>query len=388
MEALLKSLSQMEGPGGGGEKGGDALPQGIEAMLAGASSGALGANPFGLSDQDLKAMGGMEGFNKTATDLWKHLDDLSTRDPEAYKSYVQKQAQEAGIEKGAKKKGAADADDTTRKKAAPLKGATFVVSTKQVKKAAGKKKPSKTPTDAAVCLYRLIANSEKSGVKVLRAHSGGPVPAEVRERSPPYKEADRRVLGLGGDEGIAGLPVATEPVTVYPLEVHPEDLKKALTDITFRTILVESAFMFVETTHKVALNRSPEARKLFTLKEEASPEEARAAAIQQAAAASGLGSGLSSGLLAEISSLAAPANGKPQAAGGAGVGAPGAAPDGAKPKPKPLIMELGGDAAPPAEAAPAAKRGKSKASIIEPVSPPGSPPASAPQARAAAAPAV
>eukprot|EP00959_Pyramimonas_sp_CCMP1952_P207024 4330569-Pyramimonas_sp.AAC.1 len=77
MEELLKSLSQMEGasshhgsrcivstivvcikhprPGGGSsEKGGGGLPQGLEAMLAGASSGAPGANPFGLSDKDLK----------------------------------------------------------------------------------------------------------------------------------------------------------------------------------------------------------------------------------------------------------------------------------------------------------------------------------------------
>eukprot|EP00959_Pyramimonas_sp_CCMP1952_P364135 7625403-Pyramimonas_sp.AAC.1 len=50
-----------------------------------------------------------------------------------------------------------------KKKAAPLKGATFVVSTTQV--AAGKKKPPKTPKDAAVCLYRLIANSKVSGVR-------------------------------------------------------------------------------------------------------------------------------------------------------------------------------------------------------------------------------
>jgi hypothetical protein len=47
-----------------------------------------------------------------------------------------------------------------------LKGATFLVSTTMTKKAAGQKKASKVPTEAAVCIYRLIANSEKSGVKV------------------------------------------------------------------------------------------------------------------------------------------------------------------------------------------------------------------------------
>jgi hypothetical protein len=30
-------------------------------------------------------MGGSEGFNKKATDFWRHLDDLSSSDPNAYK---------------------------------------------------------------------------------------------------------------------------------------------------------------------------------------------------------------------------------------------------------------------------------------------------------------
>jgi hypothetical protein len=50
---------------------------------------------------------------------------------------------------------------------------------------------------------------------------------------------------------IAGLLSSVEAVTVFSVECHPDDLATALADISFRSVLVESAFMLVEAAHKV-----------------------------------------------------------------------------------------------------------------------------------------
>jgi hypothetical protein len=54
MLLMVSGASVGRGDTGGDQKGGSALPPGLEAMLAGATGGFGGANPFGLSDDDLK----------------------------------------------------------------------------------------------------------------------------------------------------------------------------------------------------------------------------------------------------------------------------------------------------------------------------------------------
>jgi len=66
------------------------LPPELQAMLGGAG-GAGGAggppssgNPFGVSPEMLKEMGGMKGLQQQAAAMWKHMDELAAKDPQEY----------------------------------------------------------------------------------------------------------------------------------------------------------------------------------------------------------------------------------------------------------------------------------------------------------------
>ena len=55
---------------------------------AGGAGGAGGppssGNPFGVSPEMLKEMGGMKGLQQQAAAMWKHMDELAAKDPQEY----------------------------------------------------------------------------------------------------------------------------------------------------------------------------------------------------------------------------------------------------------------------------------------------------------------
>lgn len=56
--------------------------------MLGVAGGAGGpppsGNPFGVSPEMLKEMGGMKGLQQQAAAMWKHMDELAAKDPQEY----------------------------------------------------------------------------------------------------------------------------------------------------------------------------------------------------------------------------------------------------------------------------------------------------------------
>mmetsp|Transcript_38091 Transcript_38091/g.73036 ORF Transcript_38091/g.73036 Transcript_38091/m.73036 type:complete len:421 (+) Transcript_38091:389-1651(+) len=297
MEALLRSLSEVDdNESGGGPK----ISNELEKMLGGAAKGGSESNPFGISDDVIQEMGGMEKFQKTAESLWAKLDNLAANDPKGYKDFLQNQAEMAGASAPMDAKSTKQGEEAASK----TKGATFLISSSQTAPKPPGKKKKKLPghkRDVVVAIYRATPSSS------LKSHPGGPVYAEIRERAQPLDVADKGTL-IPTQKPMLGLNPDPVPCVLYSVEAYPGDVNKALKDATFRGILVESAFAFAEQKHKMLLDRQE--RHLFTLRDEAAPEEVQAAAAKAAAATvladgkehSSL-AGLSSGLLQEISSL-------------------------------------------------------------------------------------
>jgi hypothetical protein len=60
------------------------LPAELQAMLGGAGGPPSSGNPFGVSPQMLKEMGGMKGLQQQAAAMWKYMDELAAKDPQQY----------------------------------------------------------------------------------------------------------------------------------------------------------------------------------------------------------------------------------------------------------------------------------------------------------------
>jgi hypothetical protein len=67
--------------------------------------GASGASPGEMNIGDILGRGApgaspeeMKKLGKSANQLWKFLDDLAVKDPAAYKDFLKKQAEEAGVD--------------------------------------------------------------------------------------------------------------------------------------------------------------------------------------------------------------------------------------------------------------------------------------------------
>ena len=83
-------------------------------------------------------------------------------------------------------------------------------------------------------------------------------------------------------------------------ECNSADVEKALDDLTFRSLLVESAMLWVETQHAVTLSRDVGRRQLYTLREEARPDDVRASAAKAAAASLDVGGGSAVSKLSQV----------------------------------------------------------------------------------------
>eukprot|EP00873_Tetraselmis_striata_P033328 jgi/Tetstr1/453592/TSEL_003986.t1 len=311
-----------------------------------AGGGTLGGGGGGMlpgMEKLLEGIPGMEGMSKEemmghVDKLWKHMDDLS-EDPEAYKAFLDKQAEAAGV----------PAPGSTA--APPARDASIIVNARFTKAPATR--PPLAPSGAGVVLATQPPPMVHA-VVALWAASGaapGPGPPTAGPGEAPLSEAGPPA----GDWAAVAVPLrmrappfeqrTTEGngAIIYEVLCHPDTLalaREGALAAQFRPVLVELAFRWLEQEHGIALSRSGRQMRLLTAPSAdapGSPSAALSAAASSAASGTGA-AGMSQGLLDQLAGM-----GMGTGAGtAAGAGTPGgSAASGAPPAPKrPLVQEV------------------------------------------------
>lgn len=342
--------SQGRPTGAAGKSPGDGGMPDLGAVL-----GAMGPN--GMPDFDkLGSVVGMDSaeLKGHAQRLWKFMDNLHESNPDGYKDFLAKQAKNAGMPEpfadgSSKEGGGASADPVAAAAAAvgmgggmmgapkpeAIEKATFLMPLTQTPKPGSKQ----TGDLGVVSIFRAKSGDAAADGALLPLPDAGH-PVKVRSRKAPY--ADKVPPPTDDAHGMPLPPLGAAKAsgladaTVYEVEVHADAITKALDDLRFQAILLESAIMHVEREHVVVMDRK--SRRVYTHRGDATPTMAAAAAAQAASAA---GNNMSSSLLTELAGItAAGKSGGGGGGGGGKFGGKGGGGGGGLGTGKPLIQEV------------------------------------------------